>query len=62
MFATSVKAPQLRADAHLLPQDPREPAALGGAVEAREDPTCVDPAAGLCSARDEHALASGEAQ
>jgi len=62
MFATSVKAPQLRADAHLLPQDPREPAALGGAVEAREAPTRVDAAAGLCSARDEHALASGEAQ
>jgi len=62
MFATSVKAPQLRPDADLLPQDSREPAALGRALEACHAPACVDAAAGLVSAGDEHAVASREAQ
>src|SRR5690242_10733547 len=56
----SVKAPQLRADADLLPQDPREPAALGRPLETPEAPTRVGTAARLAAAGDEDAFAGYE--
>src|SRR6185369_4916956 len=58
----SVKAPQLRPDADLLPQDAREHAATCRAVEARGSPTRVGAAARLVAAGHERAVAGGKAQ
>jgi len=62
MFATSVKTPQLRPDADVLPQHAREPAALGRALETRQARAGVRAAPGLVSTGHENAVAAGEAQ
>src|SRR5215813_12475510 len=62
MFATSVKAPQLRPDADVLPQGAREHSALGRALEAREAPARVDAPAGFVAAGDENSGACRKPQ
>src|SRR5690349_15710066 len=62
MCATSVKAPQLGADVDLLPQDARELASLGRALEAREAAARVGAAARLVPARDEDTVTGREAE
>jgi hypothetical protein len=62
MSATSVKTPQLRPDADVLPQDAREPAALGSTLETRETRARVRAAPGLVSTGHENTVADGEAQ
>jgi hypothetical protein len=62
MAHISVKAPQLRPDADLLPQDAREHAARGGALEAPEAPTRVRASSALVAAGHELAAVGGEAQ
>jgi hypothetical protein len=61
MAQLSVKAPQLRPDAHLLPQGASEHASLHRAVEAGEFAARVGTAAELPPACDEDAVAGGEA-
>ena len=61
MAELSVKAPQLRADAHLLPQCAGEHAPFHRQVEAGELAARVDTAARLSAARDDDAVAGGEA-
>jgi hypothetical protein len=61
MLATSVKAPQLGPDAHLLPQGAREHASLHRSVEAPETAAGVRAAPGLPAPRDEDAVTGGEA-
>src|SRR5690348_3388494 len=58
----SVKAPQLGADAHLLPQHAGEGAAGRRALEARAVAARVGTAARLGSTRDERAVAGREAE
>jgi hypothetical protein len=53
----SVKTPQLRPDADLLPQDAREHAPLGCALEAREAAARVGATARLVAPGDEGSLA-----
>jgi hypothetical protein len=62
MSATSVKTPQLRPDADVLPQDACEPAALGCALETRQARARVRAAPGLVSTGHENTVADGEAQ
>jgi hypothetical protein len=62
MCRTSVKAPQLRPDADLLPQGAREHAAFARAVEAGEVAARVDTAARLLTTAHEDAAAGGEPQ
>src|SRR5690349_16897585 len=57
---TSVKAAQLGADAHLLPQDAGEHAALRRAFEAVEAPTRVGASPRLVSAGHQDAIAGRE--
>src|SRR5215475_13226224 len=62
MLATSVEAPQLRPDAHVLPQGACEHPALGRALEAREGAARVGAPARLGPAGDENAVAGREPQ
>jgi hypothetical protein len=58
----SVKAPQLGPEADLLPEDAREAAPVGRAVEAGKAPARVDAATRLAPAGHEHTVANGEPQ
>src|SRR6476646_7144291 len=62
MSHLSVKAPQLRPDADLLPQDAREHSAVGRSFEADRAAARVGTAPGLVAAGHERAVASREAE
>src|SRR4029077_7487765 len=62
MGRTSVKATQLRPDADLLPQDAREHAAFGRALEAREAAARIGTAPRFRSTHNEDAVAGREAE
>src|SRR5205807_1201805 len=62
MAVTSVKAPQLRPDSHLLPQDAREHAARGRALEARQAAAGVRAAARLRATGHKDAAFGREAE
>ena len=62
MCRTSVKAPQLRPDADLLPQGAREHAAFARTLEAGEVAARVGAAARLLTTGHEDTVAGGEAQ
>src|SRR6478609_5522188 len=58
----SVKAPQLRSDADLLPQDARKHAAAGSSFEARKAAARIGATPGLVAARHEHAFTGRETE
>jgi len=62
MTATSVKAPQLRPDLQLLPQNACEHAVFCGALEAGETLTRVRAAAGFVTPGYKNAFAGSETQ
>jgi hypothetical protein len=62
MSATSVKAPQFRPYAQLLPQDTRKHPTLRRALEAREVTARVGAAARLGPSGHEHAFPGREAE